>query len=762
MEYKDQLKTNQVDLMDYWRVIVKRKWVLYIFAGSLIFIVGVFSFLTPPKYRSTATLLIEEGSYRLLSIEDEFGLRQQPYNTLYMDTIINTQINILRSRALARQVAERMNLLSRPEFRPKNDSKSIMESVKNFVFLKWLTKQDDKSPNNPRLRDPYAEVIKKLHKGVDVAMIQNSKLVNLSFTCGSPFLAADIVNTFAEEFIVFSIEKRYATTQRASDFLSEQIADLRNDLAAKERELQQYGQEAEIFYLDENESSAVEKFADLNRAYTQAQINRINAEAKYRELNSLEIDSLPQFVDNKLIQDLKTEYTRLKNEYEEKSRVYKPSYPEMVKLKAKVESMQNELESEIQKAVEAANTEYRSAYQNEASLARLLDEQKETVGVMKSNAILYNSLKIEVENKRKLLNSLVERQNETYVSSRLSGLKSTNMSIIDEGAVPKDPVYPKKMLNLILAGLIGLFGGVGLVFAFEYFDNSVKNPEDIEKKAGIPSLGIVPFYSPENSKEKKYGYYSGYRHKSDRKTQDGIPPDMKEIELINHKYPKFTIAEDYRTIRTSIMLSRSGNPPKVIMVSSSFPKEGKSVTTVNLAVSFAQLQKKVLVVDTDLRKSRLHKIFDVSNAGGVSTFLSRASSMQDQLVETIQESGIENIWVLPGGPVPPNPAELLNSQNMNDMLAELRQSFDVILLDTPPILTVIDGVILAPEADAVLLVVHAGKTSQKHFFHTVENLKRANSRLIGTIFNWMDVRNGGYGYMSSYHYYGYRNAGKNE
>lgn len=759
MEYKDQLKTSSVDLMDYWRVIVKRRWVLYIFAGALIFIVGVMSFLMPPKYESTATLLIEEGSYRLLSIEDEFGYRPPSYNAMHMNAIINTQINILQSRALARQVAEKMNLLSRKEFKNDDGSKSIFASIKDFVLLKWLRGGKKDNTNNSRRKDPYADVIESLHEGLNISPIRNSKLVNVSYTANSPVLAADIVNTFAREFILFSIEKKYETTQQASDFLSGQIADLRRDLAAKEKELQQYGQEAEIFYLDENESSAVEKLADLNKAFTQAQINRINAEAEYRELRNLKIDSLPQFVDNKLIQDLKTDYTRLKNEYEENRKVYKPSYPEMVRLKAKVDSMRTELENEIQKAVDAAETEYRSAYQNENSLGRLLDEQKETVGVMKSNAILYNSLRIEVENKRKLLNSLVERQNETLVSSRLGGLKSTNLSIIDEGIVPEDPVSPRKKLNLMLAMFIGLFGGVGLCFVFEYFDNTVKNPEDIEELTGVPSLGIVPHFSPESGNKSKSGYYSRYRYgKEEEKNAEEALVDAKNIELINHLYPKLSIAEDYRTIRTSILLSRAGNPPQTILVSSSLPKEGKSVTTSNLAISFAQLKKKVVVVDTDLRRPRLHKIFDVSNAGGVSTYLSRASSMKDDLVAMVLESGIENIWVLPGGPIPPNPAELLNSQNMEDLLNDLKENFDVILLDTPPILSVIDGVILASKVDSILLVIHVGKTTRKDFINTVESLKRANGRLMGTVFNWMELNSHSFGYMHYYPYYGSRDS----
>jgi len=755
MQYRNK-KSRDVDLMEYWRVIVKRKWLLITFTGALIFVVGVFSFLVKPKYESTATLLIEEGSSKLLSIENEFGYRPQGYSSVYMDTVINTQINILRSRSLAKRVAEEMNLMFRPEFGGgENQKKSVMSLFKDFVTLRWIRGSgSEKDKNNPRRKDPYIKIAEGLKKKLEVSPVRNTKLVEVSYTSESPGLAADIVNTFAEQFIIFSIEKKYETTQQASDFLSEQIADLRHDLAAKEKELAQYGQETEIFYMDESESSAIEKFADLNKAYTQAQINRINAEAKYRELRGLKVDSLPQFVENKMLQDLKTEYTRLKNEYKEKSKVYKPSYPEMIKLKAKVDSMREELKTEIEKAVDAAETEYRSALKNENSLKNLLDAQKENVGEMKSNAILYNSLRIEVENKRKLLNSLVERQNETYVSSRLGGLKSTSISIIDEGIAPENPVSPKKKLNLILALIMGLFGGVGLCFVLEYFDDTIKGPEDFQRLDGIPSMGIIPYLHPEAEKKKKYMNYGRYHYGEEEEEEENAEsmPEIQEIELINHRYPKISFSEDYRTLRTSILLSQAGNPPQAIMVSSALPKEGKSVTTANLAVSFAQLKKKVLVVDADLRKPRLNKIFDVPNDKGISSYLTGANSME----EVVWESGIENIWILPGGPVPPNPAELLNSQHMGDLMKNIKKDFDIILFDTPPVLTVVDGVILSGEVDAVLFVINAGKTTYKHFLSAVENVDKANGQIIGAVFNSLDTHKGNYKYMYYHKYYGYK------
>ncbi|NIO49358.1 MAG: polysaccharide biosynthesis tyrosine autokinase [Candidatus Aminicenantes bacterium] len=742
-------KRREVDLIEYWRVIVRRKWVIMTFACTLIFFVGVFSFLATPKYKSTTTLLIEEESSRVLSIDDTFGYQPGVFRDM---RFYNTQLKLLESESLAERVARKMNLLSRPEFGAgENSEKGLIASAKDLLSFKWITAQKKSKDKNSEFlipSDPYSEVAKKVQGNIKVRPVRDTKLVEVSFTSSSPILATEVVNTLAVEFINFSIEKRYETTQQASDFLSEQIANLRDDLAAKERELQKYGQEKELFFLSDTESTAVSKFADLNKAYTQAQIDRIRTEAAYLELKSLKADSLPQFVNNPVIQQLKTEYTRIKNEYEEKSKKFKPSYPEMITLKAKLDSMWNELK----KAVDAAESEYRSALKKEVSLKNLLRRQRADVVRMESNAILYNSIKIEVENKRRLLNSLVERQNETLVSARLGGLKTSNISIIDKAKVPKNPVSPKKKLNLFLALLVGLFGGVGLCFFFEYLDNTVKGPEDVEKLAGLPSLGVIPYLSPKGVKKKKrYGHYSLYKYsygKENPGSEDTLP-EIKEIELVNHLYPKFFISEDYRTVRTSILLSHAESPPKTIVFSSTLPKEGKTATVVNMAVAFSQLEEKVLIIDADLRKPRLHRIFKVRNLGGLSGYLTGKVSLKD----AIQKTSVENIWLLPSGVIPPNPAELLNSKKMKKMMEEVKGAFDVILLDTAPVLAVIDAVIVSSLADSVVFLIKAGDVARKPFLNAVGELRGAKAKIIGVLFNELKLRRGDYHFMDYYRYY---------
>jgi capsular exopolysaccharide synthesis family protein len=367
---------------------------------------------------------------------------------------------------------------------------------------------------------------------------------------------------------------------------------------------------------------------------------------------------------------------------------------------------------------------------------------------------------IEVENNRKLLSSLVERQSETLVSARLGGLKTGNISIIDKGEVSKNPSSPKKKLNLILALTIGLFGGVGLCFFFDYLDNTVKGPEDVEKLVGLPSLGVIPYLPPKGIKKKnRYGYYSRHQYTREENPQSDNPlPSIKEIELVNHLHPKFSISEDYRTVRTSILLSHAEGPPKTIVFSSTLPKEGKTATVVNMAVAFSQLEEKVLIIDADLRKPRLHRIFKVGNLGGLSGYLTGKLSLKD----AIQETSVENIWVLPSGVIPPNPAELLNSKKMKEMMEEVKDVFDVILLDTTPVLAVIDAVIVSSLADSMVFIIKAGEVAHKPFLNAVEELKRSKVKIMGVLFNELKVGKRDYHFRDYYRYYRHGYYGEEE
>jgi capsular exopolysaccharide synthesis family protein len=750
-------RKKSVDLLDYWRQIVRRRWVVFTFSGALLFFTAVFTFLKTPLYKSKATLLLEENSSKILSLDEAFWDQGKVVRDL---RFLNTQLQLLRSKSLAEQVAKKLNLLARPEFGAgKKSKKGLVSGVKYVLTFQWLSsaKGQEDGLNLPLATNPYSDVVALLRDNLEIEMVRDTILVELSFTSPSPAMAAEIANAYAEEFIDFSIQKRYDTTQQASNFLTEQISNLRDDLAAKERELQRYGQEKDIVFLSENESTVVSSFADLYNAYNEARLERIDAEAEYRGLKDFEGDAVSPVISDPAIQELKTEFLRLQAEYREKSNQLLPDHPEMVRTRARLDS----LNEEINKAADTAMARLRAAQNKEVSIKRTLDRQQEDMAKMKSNAILYNSIKSEAESKRKLLGSLLERQSETQISAQLRGFNASNVSIIDKAEVPKKPASPKKASNLIIALLLGLSGGVGLCFIFDYFDDSVKGPDDVEELAGLPSLGVVPYLPAEGLKHA--GEYSSSARKTPfrgraRSGGERTLPDVKEIELVNHLNPNGLISEDYRTIRTSILLSHAGMPPKVILFTSAATQEGKTATLANVAVAFAQLQKRVLVIDADLRKARLHKIFGIKNGNGLSGYLAGKLPLNDVLQATF----IENLWLVPSGPVPPNPAELLNSKKMRDVLEEVSPMFDFVLLDSPPILAVIDGIIMSMMADSVVVVVRGGHTRRKPLRSAVEELKRARAKIIGTVYNGADRNRDGSYYSRFYRYDNYGLYGKEE
>jgi capsular exopolysaccharide synthesis family protein len=718
--FANKTDRKEIDVLEYARVVLKRKWVLVTFAIVLVLLAALISFTTTPLYRATATLLIDEPGASLLNIQDVLNAGAY-YRTDYMGTYFNTQLRLLTSRSLAERVAKKINLGSRAEFRGAGEP---TPSSADYAF--------------------------SILGGLSIAPIEETRLVYVSYVSPHASLAADVVNALIEEFVSFSVETRYEATKQTSEFLSEQVALLREDLKRKEEDLQKYGQDKNILYLSGDESTVVNKFSEVNTALTTAQIERYAKETVYRELKNISVDALPESVSNPTIQALKTTYSQVKSDYEEKGKTYRPDYPEMAQLKARLDATKNTLQEEIRKEVTAAEANYRAALKIESSLQGLLDKQRGDVTRMNKNAIFYHTLRTEVENMRTLLSTLIAKQNEIQVSSQLGGLRTSNIKVVDRALVPGGPFTPNVRRNLLTALLLGLFGGLGLIFLVEYLDNTVKGPEDVEKLVGLPSLGIIPFLSADGLKKKSdpYGSYRSYGAEGDKPGE--MIPEVREIELINHLYPKFSIAEDYRTVRTSILFSHADSAPKTISFTSTLPQEGKTATISNLAISFAQLEGKVLLIDADLRKPRLHKIFNLLNVNGLSSYLAGKNSFE----EVVQMTCIDNIWTIPSGPHPPNPAELLNSMKMKELLALAKDRFNIVLLDTPPVLAVIDPVIVSSLVDSTVFVVRAGKTTRRPLVRAIEEIRKSKADIIGVVFNEVKIGHQGIG-TPFYHYYQY-------
>ena len=754
MDYKEERR--EIDLMEYWQVIEKRKWILITFATAIILFTAIITFTAVPQYKATATLIIEEESTRVMSIEDEFG---NPRQVTDLRTF-NTQLGMLKSKNLAASVAERMNLLSRPELlEGLKPQKSLFSSVKNIFTLKWLSSgENTKGKENPRRQsNPYSGYAGLIQASLELSPRRDTKLVDMSYTSRVPRLCAEVVNAYAEEFMEFASGLRYERTKKFSSDLSKQIDNLRIDLEARRKELQKYGEEKGLYMGDpesEEEGAAFTKYRSLYDAYNQAVIDKNRIGAVYAIVRDSDIDSLPNIEDPR-IQQLQTEYMNAKNDYAEKRRTLGSNNPGLIQAKDRMDRA----EENLQNAIQGLGAEYEKTLQYERSLRRELDRQESEIANMQSDIVFYQTVNYEVQSLTTRLNSLLNIQTQVNVSEELGSLKASNISVVDPAEVPGTPVSPDKTKNLILALLFGLFGGVGLCFLLEYLDNTVKGPDEVEKLTGLPSLGVIPFLEQEDShgRGRRYSEYESEEHKKALSSEE-TKPKMKDIELVNHLYPRLPISDDYRTVRTSILLSHAESPPKVIAFTSSLPVEGKSSTLVNIAVAFAQLDKKVLVIDSDIRKPRLHRIFKLGNIGGLSGYLAGKLELKD----AIQKTSIKNIWLLSSGPVPPNPSELLNSAKMKEMVEGVKKAFDIVLLDTPPILATIDAVIISTLVDSTIMVLKAGEISRKPFLSAVEELKRANAKIIGVVFNGLKASQGKYFYRGYYPYYRYGYYGSKE
>jgi len=744
---------KDINLLEYWDIVWKRKTIVLAALGVCLALVAVLSITQTRRYTATAQILIEDQGSSTFNLQEYLNASTSSGDD-FLGTYFNTQLRIIQSRSLAERVVKKMNLGSRIEFQAEmKKRRSIPEIINYLATFRWL---------RPKARpaDGTGAEAEALYAGIllynlSIKPLPETRLVDVSYTSTQPRFSADVVNTLVDEYIGYTIDLRSDATRQTSDFLTETIAQKKDELEKKERQLLRYSADKKILPLSDKDSNTASQYASAASAYSGAQVARIAAQSKYQELQKLRIDALPQNVPDPTIQSLRTNYLSAKTEYDEKiATTYTPSHPEMILLKAKVDTLEKQLRQEISKAVDLAYNEYSQALNNENRLRDMLDTKRTEVTQQNNDSLFYTGLNTEVESLRTLISDLTAQQKTTEVSARLSGLKTSNIKIVDRALVPDSPSSPNVKRNLIVAFLLGLMLGVGLAFGAHFLDNTVKNPEDLDKLTGLPSLGLIPHFSPNGSGKGGGVYASPY---GDSASQSTEASKVSEVELINHLFPKISIAEDYRNVRTSILFSRVDSDQRVIAFTSTQPQEGKSATISNIAISFAQMGERVLAIDADLRKPRLHKIFQVRNTVGLSDVLTG----RIELDEAVQRTPVSHFFLLPSGPHPPNPAELLNSRKMKELLATVRDRYEIVLIDLPPVLAVVDPVIVAAIADMTIIVLKTGKTTRKPLLRTINELRKAKARIAGVIFNDAESKKNAF-YTPYFQYEYYQDPGIDE
>ena len=729
-----QEEEESLQLLEYWRGLRKRRWTVLSILLLVVVTVMIGTLKQRPIYQAKAVLQIDRESQDILTFQD-FVAEAPLYDEVYLETAYK----VLHRRSLARRVIEKLQLGQMAEF---NEEPSLL-----LRLLSWRPSFLEQQPPQEVASDPYTDWIESFLDRLTVSPERNSRLVAISFDSYDPVLASRIVNTLASNYIEQNLEVKWEATQKASEWLSQQLVGLQGKLEQSEEELQRYAKQNSILFIDEKQNMSAQKLQQLEEESTRAQAERIQKESLYNQLRTGEDSSIPGMLENRLYQELSVRRADLQRQHSELSATFTSEYPKVQRLEFQIRELEQSLENERKALARRVRDNYLAAVDRARLLEQVVARQTRVFNQMAEKSIQYNILKREVETNKQLYDGLLQRLKAAGVSA---GLRASNVRVVDAAEVPLRPDRPRKLLNLALALFLGLGLGVGLALFQEYLDNTLKTPDDVQRFLRLPALGVIPSATANGRGKLPYGYGTRKQLPKPATALAGNGSSLHP-ELIGTD-SNSPLSEAYRSLRTSLLLSSSGRPPRVVLVTSAQPGEGKTTTVVNLAITLAQLGSRVLVVDSDMRKPRISALLKLPPAPvGLSTYLTGQSSLEEAIVATT----IPNLYSIPCGPSPPNPAELLSSSQLTELLSQAQDKFQYLLLDSPPVLHVADARILAAQAEAVILVAHGGLTPRELVNHAKLHLLQVNANVIGVALNNVDFSAFGYDYYYR-HYRGYR------
>ena len=708
-------------LFHYWRILRKRKW--WILATlAIVFALSVLRTLrTTPLYQATSKVAVFPENPDVLGFKDFEGVSADAYYGT--DVALETQAAILRSDALAMKVIESMHLDQDPRFAGVG---KVSAPSENTIHLSSM------EPDPARI----AGLLGAFRGGLNVQLIPDSQLVQISYTHPDPRLATEIVNGLVKTFIEENFRTKYESVTQTSEWLSTELADLQLKVQTSEEKLVRYQQEHSILGIDDKQNIVTAKLDDLNKELTEAQSDRIQKESVYRFSMSGDPSLLAKVSpegSTGLLGKLREKEADLGTQYALLTTQFGSGYPKVVELNNQLKQVRAEIATEEKRMQERLRDDYLAALQREQLLTSAFEQQKQEANKLNESGIEYSVLKRDAESNRQLYDNLLQRLKEAGVSA---GLRSSNIRVVDVARVPTSPITPNIPRSLMLGLLLGIGAGVGLAFVLESLDTTIRNMDEVSAIAMLPALGTIPLQLSRNGHLRK--------RLTTLSRGDG---ETEWPDLVTYVRPKSEAAEAYRALRTSILLSSFGAPPKVILVTSALPQEGKTTISANSALVLAQRGSRVLLLDADLRRPGIEKLFGIKARGGLSTLISGVDKLEDVLLPFKQ---VPNLWILPAGPIPPQPVELLSSTVMKEYITRWRNEFDHIVIDTPPCLSVTDAVVLSPDADRVILVARSGKTTKPALRRASELLLQVNARVMGIVLNALNLRSAD-GY---YHYYG--------
>ncbi len=717
------------DLLEYWRIARKRRATILTIA-FVVFTIGLVATLKEkPVYRARGLVEIQTENPDVPTLQELFQAEN------ISDAYLETQYRILESENLARRVIAQLKLSETAEF-----GFSPSHSMEN--------KQDEASASqvfavagrSSRPADIDNEVLKKFQDRLDIEPLKRSRLVDISFESNDPKLAAQTVNTLADTYIQQSLEVRWDASQKASDWLSQQLSGMKVQLEKSEDELQEYARNNGLLFLETDkgtiENIVTQRLRELQEGLTKAQTDRYEKESLYNLLERGDFASLPGVIDNKLMQDLTERLAELERERARLSAIFYPDYPQVKEIQNQIDATQEVLSGERQRAAYAITNDYHAAAEREEMLQRAFREQQAQANVIAEKSVQYNILKREADTNKQLYVDLLEKLKETGVST---SLKAANIRVVDPAYPPKKPVRPRILLNLPLALIFGLAFGIGGAFLQEHLDNTFKTAEEIERFLHLAVLASVPAVQSPNGQGAIHGLYERARilGKDKEKDRTSLAPRWSRIEGNGQNTD---LAEAFHGLRTSVLLSTAKRPPKSLLVMSAQGREGKTTVATNLAISLAQLEERVLLIDADLRRPSVHSFFGVANSSGLVNYLTGNQDWRS----LVYRPGPAGLDVLLCGPVPPNPADLLSSEYMRNLIRDASKEYKFVVLDSPPLLNLADSRILATLVDGVILVVGGGITPRDLVHRAYTSALDAGAHVLGATINFADTKTGYY------------------
>ena len=733
------------NLFSYWLVVRKRRWTVL---ACFLFIFALIALVTlkeTPLYEAKATLEIEKENPNIVTAQDLFEVDNAS------NAFLETQYKVLESENLSRRVIRDLHLDELPEFNPPH----------RWWPGEWpsapprATSASRAKPGAPQAdTDAVRNALKRFKSRLNIDPVKQSRIVELTFESEDPTLSASIINDLASNYIDRNLELRWDAAQKASEWISQQLVGLKQRLEKSEDDMQRYTRENGLLFL-ENEKGATENMVDarlrqLQEELTRAQAARIEKESLYHLVEAGDYAALPTVFENRELQDLTLRISELRTQDALLGSTFSADYPKRMQLQSEIDEAQALLDQERERAAMRIQDDYLASDNREKMLRQAFADAQRDANSIAEKSVQYNILKREVDTNRGLYEGLLERLKQAGVSA---GLKESNIRIVDTAVPPKYPAKPRVALNLSLGLLAGLSLGIGAALLQEHSDNSLKTTEDIERALQLPALAIIPAVESLDNHANGHHFLHSARGRAllHGANGNGKPAPAHWYRIDDVASRLFVLSEAFRGLRTSVLLSAAGRPPRSLLVSSAQPGEGKTTVSINLAISLAQLGQRVLLIDGDLRRPSVHRAFQIQGSLGIASYL---AGQQDWRAATVSTT-IPGLDVLVAGPVSPNPAELLSSDYMQKLIRESIAEYKFVVIDSPPLLNVADSRILATLVEAVVLVVKGGVTPRDLARRAHSYAAGVGGRVIGVALNNIDLHRDEYSYYRQYHYESY-------